>query len=88
MRHTSSSPKCLIFQTENDKRRLGAMAQKGLQNRCSTTELTRHINGLGLLASRFATGLPPLRWQFRSYSVRLKAASTISAALALVFANK
>jgi hypothetical protein len=44
----------------------------GLQNRCSTTELTRQIKGLIPLASRFATGLPPLRWHFCSYSVRIR----------------
>jgi hypothetical protein len=62
----------------------------GLQNRCSTTELTRQIKGLALLDTSIATGLPPLWWQFRSYSVRIrpKAASIISAALASVLANK
>ena len=45
---------------------------RGLQNRCSTTELTRQIKGLIPLASRFATRLPPLRWHFCSYSVRIR----------------
>jgi len=37
----SLSWKWPIFQTETDKKRLSVMASKGLQNRCSTTELTR-----------------------------------------------
>src|SRR5262245_19501723 len=35
----------------------------GLQNRCSTAELTRRINDLAYLARSIATGLPPaLAW--------------------------
>ena len=56
----------------------------GLQNRCSTAELTRQINGLGLPNSAIATGLPPEKVATRSYSVRIpaNAASMISAARA------
>ena len=40
----------------------------GLQNRCSTAELTRQINGLDLPDRAIATGLPPENIATRSYS--------------------
>jgi hypothetical protein len=61
----------------------------GLQNRCSTTELTRQINGLGVEDRRVATQLPPANVSRCSHSVRTlaNAASMISAARASVFLN-
>jgi hypothetical protein len=62
----------------------------GLQNRCSTAELTRQFNGLDLSDRAIATGLPPEKAANRSYSVRIpaNAASMISAARASVFVNR
>ena len=43
----------------------------GLQNRCSTAELTRQIKDLADLDSVFATGLPPEIAPNCSHSVRI-----------------